>query len=365
MEIFISFVAGIFLGVIATLFIGLKNIYPFFLKEFENLSSKILKQNSEEFSRTNQKEILDLMRPFKEKILEFEQKIDKNRIDEIKELSSLEAQVKIMVENNQKICKEANNLANALKGQSKLQGNWGEILLERILEVCGLQKSIHYKIQESFRSDENKILRPDAVVYLPENRHIVIDSKVSLISYEKFFNSEIEAEKHLKEFLNSTKDHIKNLKNKFYQDIKEINSPDFVLMFIPIEACFNLIMQNDSEIFEFGWKNRVLPVTPSTLLAVLRSIEIFWQKESQSQNVIEIAQESGKLYDKFVTLLSEIQNIENHFHKSYEGFEELRRRLSGKNGLIGNVEKLRILGAKTTKKISCEFIEVENNISFK
>lgn len=381
MELFFSFLSGICVGIVVISIYFVKkiieknkkiaqlesenkyyndfNVESIFLTEFENTANKVLKQNTEEFSRIGKKEIDELIRPFREKVIELTQKMEKARIDEAKELSSLETQVKLLAENNQRISREANNLATAIKGDSKTRGNWGEVILERILEASGLQKDIHYLSQQGFRDEDNHLLRPDVIIHLPNSRHLVIDSKVSLISYEKYCNTEENSEKYLKEYTGSVREHIKSLKNKFYQDIKDLNTPDFVLMFIPVESSFKLLLEADSEIFEFARKNRVLPVSPSTLLVTLKTIEIFWQQENQSRNVAEIAEESGKLYDKFVGMLSDIASLKNCFSKTLDCFENINKKLEGKGGLIRQTEKLKLLGARTSKEIPEACLELE------
>ena len=386
MEYFISFIIGLFSGILIVLlfvikkFIVLNNKITYmeaekqtlessltretelqdkFCREFEEIAAKILKQNSCEFSKTNQEEIFNLLRPFREKLIEFETKIELTRLEEAKEITSLETHIKLLAENNQKICQEANNLTNALKGQVKTQGNWGEFILSRLLEISGLLENHHYTLQQTFKDSDNKILRPDVTIHLPNSRHLIIDSKVSLISYERFYNSEKNDQNNLKDFINSTKDHIKNLKSKFYQEIKDINTPDFVLMFIPVEGAFNLIFQQDSDIIDFAWRNKILLVGPSTLLTTLKTIELFWKHEKQTQNVIEIAEESGKLYDKFVGLLCDLENIKSYFDKTSESFESARKKLDGRGNLINQVEKLRDLGAKTSKIIPEKYSKEE------
>lgn len=322
-----------------------------FCKEFEEIANKILKQNSFEFSKTNQEEIFNLLKPFRDRLIEFEAKIEQTKLEETKGMASLETHIKLLSQNNQKISQEANNLANALKGHVKTQGNWGEFILQKLLETSGLIENQHYSLQESFKDSDNKIMRPDAVIYLPGGRNLIIDSKVSLISYERYCNCEENTQNHLKDYLNSIKEHIKNLKSKVYQDIKDINSPDFVFMFIPIEGAFNIIFRNDNEIIDFAAKNKILIVGPSTLITTLKTIELFWKQEKQTQNVIEIAEESGKLYDKFVGLLNDIENIRTYFDKTAECFDSATKKLSGRGNLINQVEKLRTLGAKTSKYI--------------
>ena len=386
MEYFISFIIGLFSGIFIVLLFGIKKFIVLnnkitymeaekktlessltketelqekFCREFEEIAAKILKQNSCEFSKTNQEEIFNLLRPFREKLIEFETKIEQTRLEEAKEITSLETHIKLLAENNQKICQEANNLTNALKGQVKTQGNWGEFILSRLLEISGLLENHHYTLQQTFKDSDNKILRPDVTIHLPNSRHLIIDSKVSLLSYERFYNSEKNDQNNLKDFINSTKEHIKNLKSKFYQEIKDINTPDFVLMFIPVEGAFNLIFQQDGDIIDFAWRNKILLVGPSTLLTTLKTIELFWKHEKQTQNVIEIAEESGKLYDKFVGLLSDLENIKAYFDKTSESFESARKKLDGRGNLINQVEKLRDLGAKTSKIIPEKYSKEE------
>jgi len=316
MEYTLSFTAGFFCGILIILVFGIKK-YVFLNKQIASLNAE---------KQTLENSLLS-------------------------EMSSLKTHINLLAENNQQICKEANNLAGALKGQNKVQGNWGEVILNRILETSGLLENCHYFVQETFKDSDNKILRPDVVINLPQDRHVVIDSKVSLLSYERFYNTEDDNSIHLKEFLNSVKEHIKSLKSKYYQDIKDINSPDFVLMFIPIEGAFSLIFGEDTEIIDFAWRSKILIVSPATLLASLKLIELFWKNESQNKNVVEIAEESGKLYDKFVGLISDIENIRLYFDKTVECFDSARKKLDGRGNLIGQVEKLRDLGAKTSKSI--------------
>jgi len=216
-------------------------------------------------------------------------------------------------------------ISGIIKGDLKTKGVWGEMVLERILEASGLQKGVHYMSQESYKNGDNAVLRPDVVINLPNNRHIIIDSKTS---FE----------------LNSTRDHIKGLKNKFYDQIKELNSPDFVIMFIPVESVFSDIMKKEIDIFEFGWRNKVLITGPSTIIATLKTIELSWQQENQTRNVTEIAEESGKLYDKFVGLVSDLETVKNRF-------EDMSTKLEGRGGLIRQAEKIKALGARASKRI--------------
>lgn len=227
---------------------------------------------------------------------------------------------------------------NLIQGGSQTKGAWGEMVLERILEVSGLQKDIHYFSQQTHKSLDNQLLRPDVIVCLPGNRHIVIDSKAS-------FNAK------------SIKDHIKNLKSKSYETIKDLNTPDFVIMFVPVESLFADIMKKNNDIFEFAWKNKVLLVGPSTLLATLKTIELLWQKENQAKNVHEIAEESGKLYDKFVGLITDIDAVKHNFQKTLDSFDDINKKLEGRGGLISRAENLKFLGSKTSKSIPDKYLK--------
>jgi len=330
-----------------------------FTTEFEQIAGKILKQNTQEFSKTNQEELYNILKPFRERIVEFENKIELTKLKDTEEKSSLETQIKILTENSSRISQEANNLANALKGDNRLTGTWGELVLEKILEVSGLEEGVNYRKQESFQNKNGLTQRLDVVIDLTEDRHIIIDSKVSLVSYEKYVNNEENRENSLKEFSNSTKEHLKSLQSKKYQDLPDLKNPDFILMFIPIEGAFNLLMREDNTLIDFAWKQKILFVGPSTLLATLKTIELFWKQEKQTRNVIEIAEESGKLYDKFAGLLIDLDSIGNYIEKTAEQYKNTRKKLDGRGNLISQVEKLRTLGAKTSKSIEKKLFETD------
>jgi len=330
-----------------------------FISEFEQIAGKILKENTREFSKTNQEEIYNILKPFRERLIEFENKIELTKIKDTEEKTSLEAHIKIFMENSKQISQEANNLTNALKGNNQVVGAWGELMLQKILELSGLEEGVNFRKQSSFRNNENGLQRPDVIIDLTEDRHIIIDSKVSLASYEKYVNNEDNKENNLKAFLNSTKEHIKSLKSKSYEDLQDLKNPDFVLMFIPIEGAFSLLMREDNNLIDFAWKQKILFVGSSTLLATLKTIELFWKQEKQTKNVIEIAEESGKLYDKFVGLLQDLDSMGNCIEKTAEQYKNTRKKLDGKGNLINQVQKLKILGAKTSKIIDKKFFEDE------
>ena len=333
----------------------LEEIQKKFTTEFENIANKILKQNSQEFTSTNQKNISEILNPLKEKIQLFEQKVQETHIQDVRDNTSLREEVKKLYELNSKISEEANNLTKALKGDNKKQGNWGEMVLERILERSGLIKGEEYETQFTARNDHNEILRPDVVIKLPDNKHIIIDSKVSLIAYEQYVNAEAveDKEKFSKLHIDSLKSHVKGLSEKSYASSDAFNTPDFVLMFLPIESSFSIAIQQDIELFNFAWDKRVVIVSPSTLLATLKTVESIWKREKQTQNAIEIATEGGKLYDKFASLVDDLKRLGNQLDTVQKTYQEANKKLhTGSGNLIGRVEKLRQLGAKNTKSIA-------------
>ena len=325
-----------------------------FLTEFENLAGKILKQNTTDFTLSNQKNISDILNPLKEKITAFEKQVHETYEKGIKDQTDLKAELKKLQDLNLNISKEANDLTKALKGDTKKQGNWGEFVLERILERSGLTKGMEYETQFTTRNEDGEMIRPDVIVKLPENKHIVIDSKVSLKAYEQYVNGDTAEEKdrYIKLHVESIKGHVKGLSDKSYAHADAINSPDFVLMFMPIESSFSIAVQTDLELFNYAWDRRVVIVSPSTLLATLKTIESIWKREKQTQNAIEIATEGGKLYDKFVGLVDDLKKMGNQLDTVQKTYKEASGKLySGSGNLIGKVDKLRQLGAKTVKNL--------------
>ena len=334
--------------------------------EFENIANKILKRNSEEFTAANQKNIGDVLNPLKEKILLFEKKVEDTYQKGLKDQTDLRAELKKLHELNAKISVEASNLTKALKGDVKKQGNWGEVVLERILERSGLNEGPQgYQKQFSDTSDDGKRIQPDIIINLPDNKHIIIDSKVSLIAFERAVNSETEEDrqKFTKEHLFSIKTHIKGLSEKHYQTARNLNTPDFVLLFIPIEASFSVAIQEDQELFSYAWDLKVVIVSPSTLLATLRTIASIWQQENQNRNALEIARQGGALYDKFVGFISDMENMGKNLETTRKTHEQAMNKLhSGPGNLVRRAEKIKKLGAKATKELPANLLdnEVEN-----
>lgn len=330
-----------------------------FTTEFENIATKILKQNTEEFSVANQKSMTELMLPLKEKIQVFEKKVEDTYEKGLKDQTDLKAELKKLHDLNLKISNEANNLTRALKGDVKKQGNWGEVILERILERSGLTEGREYEKQASILSENGQRFQPDVVIHLPDQKHIVVDSKVSLVAYERLVNAENEKDRptFVKEHLQSVRNHIKILSEKHYQNSPNFNSPDFVLLFVPIESSFSIAVQEDQELFSYAWDNKVVIVSPSTLLATLRTIASIWQQENQTRNALEIARQSGALYDKFVGFIADMESIGKSLDNTRKTYDQATNKLySGSGNLVKRADNIRKLGAKTTKELPPEMI---------
>ena len=331
-----------------------------FATEFENLAHKILKHNAAEFTLVNQKNISDILNPLKEKILLFEKKVEDTYEKGLKDQTDLKAELKKLHDLNLKISDEANNLTRALKGDVKKQGNWGEVILERILERSGLTEGREYVKQFSVTVDNGARQQPDVVINLPEQKHLVIDSKVSLVAYERLVNATDEAErlKETKAHLLSVKNHVKLLSEKHYQHAPGLNSPDFVLLFVPIESSFSVAIEADHDLFSYAWDNKVVIVCPSTLLATLRTIASIWQQENQTRNAMEIARQGGALYDKFVGFIADLEKIGSNLEQTRKNYDQaMNKLLDGRGNMVRSAEKLRELGSKTSREIPQKFLE--------
>jgi DNA recombination protein RmuC len=341
-----------------------------FTKEFENLANKIFEEKGNKFSEQNKEKLNEILNPLKEKISDFEKKVEETNKESIKGHASLREQLQMLKEMNQKITQEATNLTNALKGQTKTQGNWGEFILESILEKSGLVKGREYVVQESITEESGKRFQPDVIINLPENKSIIIDSKVSLVGYEKFVSSEDEQEKHLglREHINSIRSHIKNLSGKNYQNLYQIESLDFVLMFMPVEPAFAYAVQSDPSIFTDAFEMNIVIVSPSTLLATLRTIASIWRQENQNKNALEIAKQSGALYDKFVGFVEDLKSVGDRMEQAKTSYSNAMNKLvDGSGNLVGRVEKIKRLGAKASKSLPTSILkgadaDDENNL---
>ncbi|WP_114492912.1 DNA recombination protein RmuC [Candidatus Ulvibacter alkanivorans] len=324
-----------------------------FTKEFENLANKILDEKSTKFTKQNKESLEILLNPLSEKIKTFEKRVEDTHKESIDRHAMLRQQIIGLKELNEQMSKEATNLTKALKGDSKIQGNWGELVLERVLEKSGLEKDREYFVQNSFTTDDGRRVLPDVVLYLPDNKKMVIDSKVSLVAYERFVNEEEEDQRarYLKEHIASLRKHIDQLSAKNYQDIYKIESPDFVLLFVPIEPAFAVAINQDANLYNWAFEKNIVIVTPSTLLATLRTIDSMWTNEKQQQNAIEIATQAGALYDSFTNLTDELIKVGKQIGTVQGSYENAMKKLTGRGNLIKRVEKLKKLGAKASKHI--------------
>jgi DNA recombination protein RmuC len=341
---------------------SIQEIQQKFQLEFQNIANKLLDEKSQKFVETNKTHLDILLNPLKENIKAFEEKVDKVYNMEAAERNTLKGVISQLMELNKLISSEAQNLTKALKGDSKKQGNWGEVILERVLERSGLVKDREYRLQASLISADGSRLQPDVIIDLPDEKHLIIDSKVSLIAYERLVNCESEEERKLysKAHVESIRSHVNGLSGKNYHDLYQINSPDFVLLFIPIESSFSFAVQLDAELFSDAWDKRVVIVSPSTLLATLRTISSIWKQERQNRNVLEIARLSGAMYDKFVGFVGDMENIGKNIKQSQAAYDSAINKLTEGNGnLTKTAEKIKGLGAKANKQLDQKFIEGE------
>lgn len=329
-------------------------------KDFEILAQKIFDEKSEKFTEQNSQKLGALLTPFQNKIKEFENKVESTYEKGLKERSALAERIQQLTQLNEQMRTDAKNLTNALKGDNKTQGNWGEMILERILEQSGLEKDEEYKTQVTDRHDEGNLIKPDVVVYLPENKHIIIDSKVSLVAYENYINAEDDNEQqnYLKQHLLSLKTHIKQLNEKNYTGTSHLNTPDFVMLFMPIEPAFSAAFKADKEIFNYAWEKRIVLVSPSTLLASLKTVSAIWKQEKHNKNAQEIARQAGKMYDKFVSFLEDMNKIEKSFEVTFKHFDNAKKKLhTGKDNLVRKATKLKELGVSSSKDLPEDFEE--------
>ncbi len=326
--------------------------------EFENIANRILSKKADEINQDQSKRLADVLSPFKERIVSFEKKVNDTYEKELRDKLSLENEVKRLYELNQRISVEAGNLTKALKGDVKKMGNWGELILERVLEQSGLREGHEFEREIVSKNSEGKIIRPDVIVHLPDDKHIIIDSKVSLIAYERYVNADSEENRNkaLKEHLGSVSKHILELHEKKYSSAPALNTPDFVLMFMPVEASFAAAMEAGNDLFSSAWEKKIVPVSPSTLLATLRTIASIWKQENQNKNAREIARRSGDLYDKLVGFITDLEKIGKSIDQANTNYNSAINKLStGRGNLVSRAEKIKELGAKTTKSIPSQF----------
>jgi DNA recombination protein RmuC len=325
-----------------------------FTKEFENLANKILEEKSSKFTEQNKENMKNILSPLQEKIQLFEKRVDDTHKESIDYHAALRQQILGLSEMNAQMSKETLNLTKALKGDSKMQGNWGELVLERVLEKSGLEKDREYYVQQSHTNEDGQRVFPDVVINLPDGKKMIVDSKVSLTAYEKYINEEDDNLKnsYLKEHINSIKRHVEQLGEKNYQDLYQIESPDFVLLFIPMEPAFALALNDDTTLYNKAFEKNIVIVTPSTLLATLRTIDSMWANQKQQENAFEIARQAGALYDKFEGFVADLIKVGKKIDESkveYQG--AMNKLVDGKGNLIISVEKLKKMGAKAKKAL--------------
>jgi DNA recombination protein RmuC len=325
-----------------------------FTKEFENLANKILDEKSNKFTEQNKENMKNILSPLQDKIQMFEKKVEDTHKESIDYHAALRQQILGLREMNLQMSRETLNLTKALKGDSKMQGNWGELVLERVLEKSGLEKDREYYVQQSHTNSEGQRVLPDVVINLPDGKKMIVDSKVSLTAYEKFINEEDDNLKNsfLKEHVNSIKRHVDQLGDKNYQDLYLIESPDFVLLFIPMEPAFAIALNEDTTLYNKAFEKNIVIVTPSTLLATLRTIDSMWTNQKQQENAFEIARQAGALYDKFEGFVADLIKIGKKIDESKTEYQGAMNKLvDGKGNLIISVEKLKKMGAKAKKAL--------------
>jgi len=337
-----------------------------FTKEFENLANKILEEKTVKFTEQNKENLKNILSPLQDKIQLFEKKVEDTHKESIDYHAALRQQILGLREMNEQMSKETLNLTKALKGDSKMQGNWGELVLERVLEKSGLEKGREYEVQQSFVTEEGNRLFPDVVINLPDGKKMIVDSKVTLTAYERYINAEDETEKaqYLKEHLIAIKRHVDQLSEKNYHDLYQMESPDFVLLFIPIESAFALALNEDTSLYNKAFEKNIVIVTPSTLLATLRTIDSMWTNQKQQENAVEIARQAGALYDKFEGFVSDLVKIGKKMDEAKVEYGNAMNKLfDGKGNLINSVEKLKKMGAKAKKALPENILQRANKDS--
>lgn len=322
--------------------------------EFENMANRILKERAAELSETSKKDLGAILNPLKDNIAEFKQQVREAYSLEMRDKAGLREQLKLLTEQNARISDEANNLTKALKGDVKQQGNWGEIVLERVLEMSGLHIGREFEREAVSKDDSDANKRPDVIVHLPDNKHVVIDSKVSLVAYDRLVNAPDNAayETALKDQVSSLKKHVNELAAKNYPNLPGLNAPDFVLMFVPIEAMFSVAVDADKNLFAYAWEKKIVIVSPTTLLATLRTIASIWQQENQTKNAFEIARLGGVLYDKMVGFIDDFQKIKRSLDAADKAYNDALGKMStGKGNMLNTATRIKELGAKAGKTI--------------
>jgi DNA recombination protein RmuC len=334
-----------------------------FKTEFENIANRLLEEKSQRFTAQNAQQLQTVLTPLRDKIKEFEENVERKFLEETREKTSLRKELEQLHTLNQQLSHDAHNLASALKGQSKMQGDWGELQLETLLEKSGLQKGVHFLAQATFRDDDGAAKRPDFIIQLPENKQLIVDSKVSLTAFERYFNAAdpAERESHLKAHVTSLRSHVDNLSRTNYQHLHQINAPDYLLLFVPLEGALSIASQADPRLFADALERNIVIVSTSSLLATLRTVAHLWKQEKQTRSVLEIARQSGLLYDKFVAFVEDLRTVGARLDNARSAYDDAMNKLSNAarpgDTLIGKAQKIKELGARATKSLPQELVE--------
>lgn len=329
-------------------------------KQLELMGKDFISQGSKALKSENELQLQQLLIPFKEKLEKFEKDVRDSQVNSEKNFSNLEGIIKLLTQKHDAMHSTAQNLVDALRGENKMQGNWGEMTLERILEISGLQKGEEYFTQGGLRDEDNRLFKPDVIIQMPDNKQLIIDSKVSLKAFEAFINEEDEVLKAqaLKNHITSLKTHIKGLSDKKYDDLPDVHTVEFVLMFIPLESSVALAVKEEPDLYEFALEKKIVLVTPSTLLATLKTVGSIWKYERQNRNALEIADQAGKLYDKFLGFIQDMEKIKAKQEDAMKAHGDAMNKLTeGSGNLVRRAEKLRELGIKTQKKIDQKYLD--------
>jgi DNA recombination protein RmuC len=334
-----------------------------FKTEFENIANRLLEEKSQRFTVQNAQQLQTVLAPLGEKIKEFGEQVDKKFLEETREKASLKHELHQLHTLNQQLSQDAHHLTNALKGQNKMQGDWGEMQLETLLEHSGLQKGIHFLMQATYRDDDGAAKRPDFIIQLPDNKHLVVDAKVSLTAFERYFNTDDPTlrDQHLRAHITSIRNHVDNLSRTNYQMLYQINTPDYLLLFVPLESALSAASQADPKLFTDALERNIVLVTTSSLLATMRTVAHLWKQEKQTRSVLEIARHSGLLYDKFVAFVEDLKTIGARLDNARTAYDDAMHKLTHAtrpgDTLIGKAQKIRELGARATKSLPQDLVD--------
>lgn len=341
----------------------LEQLQAKFRTEFENIANRILEEKSQRFTDQNARQLQTVLHPLREKIKEFEEHVERKFLEETRDKAGLKQEIQQLLSLNQQLSQDAHRLTTALKGQSKTQGDWGEMQLQTLLEHSGLQKGVHFLTQTTLRDDDGAAKRPDFIIQLPDNKHLVVDAKVSLTAFERYFSADDPNQRdlHLRAHVSSIRSHVDNLSRTNYQMLYQINTPDYLLLFVPLESALSVAAEADPKLFSDALERNIVLVTTSSLLATMRTVSHLWKQEKQTRSVLEIARQSGLLYDKFVAFVEDLRTVGARLDNARTAYDDAMNKLTNAvrpgDTLIGKAEKIRELGARTTKSLPQELLD--------